>query len=397
LLDRTLLLLALLALLASGCYRTGLGLDPREDDDDTTDDDDFTGDFLIVEVVPDHGSAEGGTEVEIVVDTDISSSDPDDIIVLFGGELGEVLYRTETSIFVLTPPACDLGDATLDVNIIGAGEASDLYEYEAWAYGQDVAVLGIARSEFQSLGTGVTGAATAEFFAPTVAPPLANLPPLGSCVTNPVVSAAPRVNYSVGSGVTVTSSGSPFSMVLDPTDNSYSGDGLTTNQTPTNASYSLSGGTDPDGCSVDFPGIAQAAETLFVSDPPMNMGACDNGQFWCYFLDPDPSGVNPEGVTVSWTPGSGSIVLQLDRIDYFSDGLTGSVLCHLQDTGGVILSSPELSGIAEGLYQFNVIRYRTIPQAHPRSGGSVYGTYMDMQGGYGWIFQSIDGCYNNAC
>jgi len=416
-----LLFALLLTLILGGCYRTGLGLDPREDDDDaaidddsvviidddddTSDDDDFSGDFQIIQLDPDHGSAEGGDEVEIVVDSDISGADPDDIIVRFGGELAEVLFRTEDSIHVTTPPSCSLGNVTLDVDIVGAGEDSDTYEYEAWAYGQDVAVLGMARTEVQSAGTPATAAAIAEFFTPTTAPPLSNLPALGSCVLNPNVTAPPRPNYSVGSAVSVSSGGTPFSLMLDPTTNSYSAASLSNLQTPNSATYGLSGGTDPDGCPVDISGIASAGDAMAVWDPPMTMPACaSNGDYWCYFLDPDPSGLNQNGITVGWVPGTDHVVLQMDWIDYYGigGGLTASLVCHLQDTGGVTLGSNEMSGMPEGLYQFSVLRYRTTTQAHPRSGGTVYGTYMDGQVGYGWVFQAIgspslgDGCYSGC-
>jgi hypothetical protein len=191
--------------------------------------------------------------------------------------------------------------------------------------------------------------------------------------------------------------------MLDPSDNSYSAANLSSLQTPSSATYSLSGGTDPDGCPVDLPGVISAGDAIVVSDPPMNMPACaSNGDFWCYFLDANPAGAN--GVTVAWTPGSGTVVLQMDWIDFYSvgNGLTASVVCHLQDTGGVTLGSTEMTDMPQGLYQFTVMRYRTTPQAHPRSGGSVYGTYLDAQIGYGWVFQELGnpslgtGCYSGC-
>ncbi|MEE2828284.1 MAG: IPT/TIG domain-containing protein [Myxococcota bacterium] len=392
-----LVVLALLLAGLAGCYRTGIGLDPRGDDDDAADDDDSIGNFEITGLEPAQGSAEGGYEVEILLDTDISAADPDDIIVHFGDELAEVLFRDADSVHVIAPPACVPESLAVEVEIVGAGADSADFQYAAWAYGQDVAVVSLARTEIQSQGSGVQGAALAEFFEPTAAPPLANLPTLGSCIQSPTINPAPRVNHSIGNGVTMSAGGSPFTLGFDPSDSSYSASGLTAAHLPAPASYSLSGGVDPDGCPVELPGVVDAPNPLYVVDPPMDLAACDNGQFWCYFLDPDPTGQNAAGVTVQWTAGTGNIVLQIDRIDYYGDGLSGSLLCHLQDNGYVMLTNTELTSMAEGLYQFGVLRYRTTPQAHPRSGGTVYGTFLEQQIGYGWIFQTINGCYNNAC
>ena len=178
--------------------------------------------------------------------------------------------------------------------------------------------------------------------------------------------------------------------MLDPSDNSYSAANLSSLQTPSSTTYGLSGGVDPDGCAVDLPGLMSAGEAMVVSDPPMDMPACSStGELWCYFLDPHPS--EPHGVTLSWEQSSDTVVVQLDWIDYYSvgGGLTASLVCHLPDTGGVTLGSNDMIGMPAGLYQIMVMRYRTSSQIHPRSGGTVYGTYLDAQIGYGWVFQEL--------
>ena len=304
--------------------------------------------------------------------------------------------RHEVRAWLDARPDSDL-PPSVDVDIVGGGADSATFDYQAWAYGQDVAVVGVVRTEVQSLGQAQQGAATAEFFSPTTAPPLSNLPSLGSCIVNPVVSSVPRPNYSVGSSVSLSAGGSPFALMLNPTDNSYEASGLAPLQIPAPATYGLTGGIDPDGCPVDIPGIVQAAEPMVLVDPPPTMPACStSGDLWCYFLQPDPTGQYQHGVTVGWAPGSAHVVLQMDRVDYYGDGLSGSMLCNLPDNGGITFGPGDLSGMAEGLYQFTVMRYRTTPQAHPRSGGSIYGTYMDAQIGYGWIFNELAGCYTGC-
>ena len=318
----------------------------------------------------------------------------------FGGVEAEVLFKNEDEIHVLSPPGCSPGNVEIDVEVPGFGSDEITFEFETWATGQDVAVVGVVRSEHQGLGTAVEGLATAEFFTPALAPPFSSLPALGTCVLGPTIASSNRPNYSLGSTVSLSAGGTPITFQLDPADNSYSADGITDAQIPTSAIYGLNGGQDPDGCAVDVPGIIYSPDPLYVTNPNMSAGPCVDSLTMCWFYEVDTSGLYANGGVVQWVSGSDAVIVQMDFVDYYNDNPTtwpASLLCHVPDNGTLNLSQSDFQGMYTGLYQLTVIRYRTTEGSHPRSGGTVYGTFMETKIGYSWLLANVSACLSLSC
>ena len=75
-------------------------------------------------------------------------------------------------------------------------------------------------------------------------------------------------------------------------------------------------------------------------------------------------------------------------------GLPG-MICHQGDSVGSVYVDPSFFpafGMGEGAYVINVIRYRTTATTDPRSGATVYGTFIDAKGANLWLFQTANRC-----
>ncbi len=347
----------------------------------------------------------GGYPVDIEFVGDLSAFDESDVTVTFDGVEADVDHLGSSAIEVTAPPGCVAEPVDVEVDVDGAGSDDIGFEYQVWASGLDGAVIGVSRAEAPSAGGGVSGAADAQIFSPTSAPPFAQVPAMGTCDVYNGATPTSRPTYGVGNFLTLSTGGSSLSLALQP-DQSYLATNLSDAQVPTYSSYSLTGGVDPDGCPVEYPGVVSGTAPLQVSDPVPNLVHCPppGVDYQCWFRDQDPSYPGLEGGTVVWTPGTpgtgnaiDGLIFTMSNYDISTGAPTGlpGMICHQGDSAGGIYADPAFFpafGMGEGAYVMNVIRYRTTATTDPRSGATVYGTFIDAKSANLWLFQTATRC-----
>ena len=389
---------ALFLLLLAGCYGSNLGLNPRDDDDDdddsgqpddddaTADDDDATADdddatansFAIDEIDPEEGSAEGGYNAQIFFTGDLSGVAEDEVVVRFGSTYTDVQAIASDFLLVEVPPGCEPGDVDVEVTVPDLGGDDVEFTYEAWAEGLDGAVFGVFKSGSPAYPGTESGSVELAWFEPNTSPPLTHLPPLGTCSYNVVPPSNTRTYYGVGSPISIAAT-QAIPVTVAP-NNTYTAASVPVSNLPSNASYTVYGATDPDGCPLSHPSVVWAPAALNVTNPLITSQEFAS----CWYLD---GGVGE----VQW---AGPYDVNASVFFSVTDS-TGvqSITCHGQDNGVFVVPNQFiLNLVPEDLHTIVITRLRVTETEMERSGATAYGVSADSQSGLLFVMWDYFGC-----
>ena len=419
------LLISLGALLAAGCYGSGIGIggggrgnnngddddDDAGDDDDSSagddddatagDDDDSTaGDdddttdapFSITSVSPNDGDTQGGLQTSIYFEGSLANTDESELTVLFGSMIAQNPIIAADRIVVDSPPGCAAGD--VDVSVTTTDDGADVlvngFEYETWADDDDLtAVIGVYYGETPLLQS-TSAAVEAGFFAPDSSIPLNHLPPVGSCSPNLVTPDTNRAYFSAGSSVTMSGGGS-FPLTYNAIEGTYGNSAVPAQFAAPGTSFSVFSAVDPDGCAMDLQNIVQAPDALFVTQPsPYD----DINTTDCWWMFDQFGTANPVGGLVQWTPPSSAQVGQNVIIQVTNAQSGVSLTCHAQDNGAFVVTATNLLFLdaTGGQHTITVSRYLTLESDDTRTGATRFGLYLHSVSGLLWVSQQGPGC-----
>ncbi len=347
--------------------------DDAADDDDAVDDDDAAPDFRILDLDPDHGTAEGGFNVEVQYEGDLSGLGNDDVTASFGGTPASVLAITDDFVLVEVPPGCRTGDVDLEIDIGGGRSDAEEFEYETYADGLDTAIFTMSKTlntSVQPLAEWVS--VTAKFFEPADAPPGQGMPPLESCTSTLTIPPDTRNYFSVGPGIEFSNGAVQVATTYQPVTGWYEDSGLDGSYFPPNTSWSVNGAVDPNGCLLNLPTVVSAPDdpTLMQPNPFPAPDALD-----CWTMASQIPGVVQWSAPVTAGPDD-AVLIQIANVN------TGVYLvCHAADDGAFLVSPSDMLLLEQGLHLATVIRYRPVETTAEPSGATVHGTYStDMSG-----------------
>ena len=404
-------MLAVLSL--GGCYGSGVGLGggqgnqddddddataddddatANDDDDDDDDDDDGADPFSITSVTPNDGDTQGGGQVQIFFSGSLKETTDSELTVLFGSYIAEGPIIAGDRIIVDAPPGCEEGDVDIAVSTVNDGASTLLngYEYEHWADNDEVsAVFGVYYSEAPLAGT-TSASAEAGFFEPDDSPPLTHLPPLGTCTANLIPPDNNRNYFSMGSSVTM-SGGGTFPLTYNSIEETYGNGNIPPAFAGPGTSFSVSGATDPDGCTPNLSNVVQAPDALFVNEPNPLLDIANTACWWMFDQGGAP---NPVGGLVQWTAPSSSQQGQNVFIQVVNSNSGAGLLCHGQDNGSFIVSSTDLLYLdaSSGAHTISVTRYLSLESDDERTGATRYGVFAHTVTGLLWVAQLGPSC-----
>ena len=405
-----------------GCYGSGVGLgggrgdtddddatndddDATNDDDDATnDDDDATNDddddddddgaapFSITSVTPNDGDTRGGDQVQIFFSGSLEETTDSELTVLFGSYIAQSPIIAGDRIIVDAPPGCEAGDVDVSISTVDDGSSTLLngYEYEHWADSDEVsAVVGVYYAEAPLAGT-TSASAEAGFFEPDDSPPLTHLPPLGSCTPNLIPPDNNRNYFSMGSSVTM-SGGGAFPLTFNSLDETYVNGNIPPAFAGPSTSFTISGATDPDGCTPNLSNVVQAPGPLFVTEPNPLLDINNTPCWWMFDQSGSP---NPVGGLVQWGAPSSSQQGQNVFINVVNSNSGTGLLCHAQDNGSFIVSATDLLYLdaTGGAHTISVTRYLSLESDDERTGATRYGVFANTVTGLLWVAQLGPGC-----
>jgi hypothetical protein len=179
------------------------------------------------------------------------------------------------------------------------------------------------------------------------------------------------------------SAGSPFSVTLDASSDTYTAAPIPATQVPNSASYSVLGAEDPDECPMELASVVSAPPALVVQYPDITSQEFAD----CWYM----SGVAPIG-DVEWLgPYDSGDYVFVQLVNAETAGAP-SVTCHGQDNGAFLLEQADMIGLQPGLHVISVTRYRVIETPLERSGATAYGVFADTQTGYVFVLLTDSEC-----
>jgi hypothetical protein len=301
----------------------------------------------------------------------LGTDDEDDLVVRFGDTQAEILAVTNDKIVVTVPPGCEYGELDLTVEAPNGEDDAD-FEYDPAGEGLDGAVFGVYRYEIPADTTLNSGSVELGFFEPEDSPPLTHLPPLGSCSANIVPPNNNRSYYDVGPSLTLTA-GVPITATLNPSTGTYAAS-TAANAVPNNASYTIYGAVDPDGCLLQTEAVVSAPPGLSLIQPDITSTKVAD----CWSIE---TGYGP----VEWNGpfDAGDYVF----ITLANAEVTGAptMTCHGQDNGLLLFTQAELIQLQTGLHTISVTRYRVTETENARDGSTMHGVFADTRTGFLFI------------